>query len=126
MAAPTISDDLRRFILTKIASVPHLEALLLLRASPDEWTGDVVARRLYVDERTALKLLDELCAMGALTVTPEKSYRYAPKSAELAELIDRLATAYSMNLVGISQLIHSRMDRQVQQFADAFNWRKDR
>ena len=28
MAAPNIPDDLRRFILTRIASVPHLEALL--------------------------------------------------------------------------------------------------
>ena len=127
MAAPNIPDDLRRFILTRIASVPHLEALLLLRAAPEAWTAYAMARRLYVGEQAAGKLLEDLCAMGALAVNQDasaSSYRYAPKSAELGDLIDRLAAAYGTNLVGISELIHSSMDRQAQQFADAFTWRK--
>ena len=129
MTPAPLPDDLRRFILTSIASVPHLEALLLLRAPPpQDWDSQAVARRLYVGERMAGTLLDELCAMGALAAVKrggEASYRYSPRHPELAEIIDLLAAAYAANLVGVTRLIHSKLDRQAQQFADAFTWRKD-
>ena len=127
--SPALTDDLRRFILTNIASVPHLEALLLLRAAPQQaWDVQAVARRLYVGERVARKLLEELCAMGVLEARsggPERLYRYGPQQPELAAIIDRLALAYAADLVGVTRLIHSKLDRQAQQFADAFTWRKD-
>lgn len=129
MTAAPVPDDLRRFILTSIASVPHLEALLLLRAQPGhEWDSEAVARRLYIAGRAASKLLDELCEIGAVAATTaggSQTYRYHPQHAELAVMIDRLAAAYVANLVGVSGLIHSKLDRQAQQFADAFTWRKD-
>ena len=124
-----LTEDLRRFILTSIASVPHLEALLLLRAAPEQgWSSQAVAWRLYVGERVAHKLLDDLCTMGALEANDsggEQRYGYRPRGRELAEIIDRLAVAYAADLVGVTRLIHSRLDRQAQQFADAFTWRKD-
>jgi len=47
-------EELRRFVLTSIPSVPFLEALLLLRANPtQQWHADTLAQRLYVRERTA-------------------------------------------------------------------------
>lgn len=129
MTAVPVPDDLRRFILTSIASVPHLEALLLLRAQPEhDWDSETVARRLYITGRAADKLLDELCQTGALAATvvgTSRTYRYHPQHAELADMIARLAAAYVANLVGVSGLIHSKLDRQAQQFADAFTWRKD-
>lgn len=129
MTPATMPDDLRRFILTSIASVPHLEALLLLRAAPDkDWNSQAVAQRLYVAERVAFKLLEELCAIGALNaikVGGEASYRYGPCRPELTAMIDRLAAAYAANLVAVSGLIHSKLDKKAQQFADAFTWRKD-
>ena len=52
MTSVAIPDDLRRFILISIVSVPHLEALLLLRATPhQEWDGQAVSRRLYIPEQ---------------------------------------------------------------------------
>jgi hypothetical protein len=129
LTAAALPDDLRRFILTRIASVPHLEALLLLRAQPDrDWDTETVARRLYVAGRGAAKLLDELCDMGALAARGDgeaRTYQYRPQYGELAAMIERLAAAYASNLVGVSGLIHSKLDRQAQQFADAFTWRKD-
>lgn len=129
MTAAALPDDLRRFILTSIASVPHLEALLLLRAAPgQDWDCQTVARRLYVADRAARMLLDELSAIGVLAATrsgKQSCYRYAPRHAEWAELIDRLAAAYAANLVGVTGLIHSKPAKQAQQFADAFTWRKD-
>ncbi len=129
MTSMPLPDDLRRFILTSVPSVPHLEALLLLRSAPEQdWDSTAVAQRLYVAERVARKLLDDLCTIGALAGTKTHksvTYRYWPRHPDLAAMIDRVALAYASNLVGIAGLIHSKTDRQAQQFADAFTWRKD-
>lgn len=119
--------DLRRFILTSIPSVPYLEAVLLLRAEPDkEWDASQLARRLYVPERTGAELLELLrsSGVGAPLGASTSALRYAP-AAELAELLDRLAQAYATNLVTVTDLVHSRIDRRAQQFADAFRFRKE-
>lgn len=125
MNTPAIPDDVRRFVLTSIASVPHLEALLLLRAAPQRlWDSAQVAERLYVNEPLARQVLLDLCA-GGIVAAEDAAYRFAPQRAELAALLDQVAEAYAANLVGITGLIHSKLDRQAQQFADAFIWRKD-
>jgi hypothetical protein len=124
-----IPDDVRRFILTSVPSVPYLEAILLLRTEPDAaWEVRQVAGRLYVGEKQAAELLTALTEAGiAHCESPQDSplFRYAPSTAELRELLDALAQAYSANLVGVTDLIHSRIDKRAQQFADAFRWRKD-
>ncbi|QOY92598.1 hypothetical protein IM543_13335 [Massilia sp. UMI-21] len=129
MNRPPIPEELRRFVLTSIPSVPFLEALLLLRASPrQKWSGEMLARRLYTSERTALGLLDELCRSGMAESCPapdEHCYCYAPATDELRERIDGLADVYARHLVDVTNLIHSTLDRKAQQFADAFRLRKD-
>jgi len=137
MNRPPIPEDLRRFVLTSVPSVPFLEALLLLRANPSQaWSSDMLARRLYTSERTACGLLEELCRSGmaacqgdpepgAETGVPAGHYRYAPASASLRERIDGLADLYARHLVDVTNLIHSTLDRKAQQFADAFRLRKD-
>ena len=127
MDKPSIPEDLRRFVLTSIPSVPFLEALLLMRADPDRaWHRDTLARRLYVREKTAEDLLADLCrARVAVPCQDADAYRYAPADAGLRERIDRLADVYATHLVEVTHLIHSSLDRKAQQFADAFKWRKD-
>lgn len=125
MSLPELPADVRRFILTSVPSVPYLEAVLLLRAEPQAgWDVSQLARRLYVPERTAAELLAQLRESRIAQGAGEAPVRYAPP-AELAELIDRLAQAYAANLVGVTDLIHSRIDRRAQQFADAFRFRKE-
>jgi len=107
--------------------VPHLEALLLLRAEPEHsWDVVEVARRLYTSEKIAAGLLDDLCraAMIARGAGPGAAYRYAPATDSLRATIDALADLYARRLVDMSNLIHSKLDRKAQQFADAFLWRK--
>lgn len=118
--------DLRRFILTSIPSVPYLEAVLLLRADPaQEWGAAQLARRLYVPEPTGAELLQLLRDSGiASQEGAAGTIRYAP-GTELRELVDRLAEAYAHDLVAVTRLIHSRIDRRAQQFADAFRFRKE-
>jgi hypothetical protein len=124
-----IPEELRRFVLTSVPSVPFLEALLLLRASPNQqWTARSLADRLYLGERTAQGLLDELCrgAMAKPCPAPQAhAYCYAPATALLRERIDDLADLYARHLVDVTHLIHSTLDRKAQQFADAFRLRKD-
>lgn len=129
MDKPSIPEDIRRFVLTSIPSVPFLEALLLMRADPlRAWHRDTLARRLYVRERTADSLLADLCKAGMVKpcAPPDADcYRYEPVPECLRERIDRLADLYSTHLVEVTHLIHSSLDRKAQQFADAFKWRKD-
>jgi hypothetical protein len=121
-----LSPDLRRFIVSSVPSVPFLEAVLLLRAAPDEtWNAAQLARRLYVPERGAAVLLAQLRDSGITAPAGNgDAWRYAPDAA-LAGMLDQVAHAYATKLVAVSGLIHSRIDRRAQQFADAFRFRKD-
>ena len=53
-----------------------------------------------------------------------------PKSPQMEtnaalSMIDQLAEIYAKNLVEVTNLIHSKIGKRAQQFADAFKWRKD-
>ncbi len=126
MTRPELSPELRRFIVNSIPSVPFLEAvLLLLRAeSQREWDAAAAARRLYLPEARTAELLRGLQDAG-IAVGGEGGVRYAPATEELRTAIDQLAAHYAADLVGITDLIHSRVDKKARQFADAFRWRKD-
>ena len=126
MTSTELPAELRRFILTSIPSVPYLEAVLLLRADPaDAWGAAQLSRRLYVAEASGAELLGLLRASGmAAAAEPPGTVRYAPRP-ELALLVDQLAAAYAQDLVAVTRLIHSRIDRRAQQFADAFRFRKE-
>lgn len=129
MQNASLPEDIRRFVLTSVPSVPFLEALLLLRAHPtQQWHTDTLARRLYIRDKVAQELLDDLCKAGMAgpcEAPARDCYRYQPSSEALRTRVDQLADLYSKNLVEITMLIHSTLDRKAQQFADAFKWRKD-
>lgn len=127
MAQQAIPEDIRRFVLTSIPSVPHLEALLLLRGTPGPWSSAAVAERLYLGEKSAAVLLDDLCSSGMAVAqdAPANCYLYQPATELLGTTINSLAEFYGRHLVEITHLIHSKHDRKAQQFADAFKWRKD-
>lgn len=110
-------------------SVPYLEAVLLLHASPQqEWTAADMARRLYLPEAQVGSLLQssvEAGLAGAQGAGPDLRYKFAPASPEIEELVARLASHYAADIVTITELIHSRVDKRAKQFADAFRWRKE-
>lgn len=126
MTSSELPADLRRFILTSIPSVPYLEAVLLLRADPGlAWGSSQLARRLYVPEPAGLELVALLRASGiAADAEAPGCIRYQPDEA-LSVLIEGVAAAYTQDLVAVTRLIHSRIDRRAQQFADAFRFRKE-
>jgi hypothetical protein len=128
MSAPVIPADVRRFILTSIPSVPHLEALLLLRQGAHRgWTSAQLAERLYVSEPIATAMLSDLHAAGfiAQAGADAAAFRFDPPRDELVAMVAQLDEVYSRNLVAVTSLIHSKDERRAQQFADAFRLRKD-
>jgi hypothetical protein len=126
MTSSELPADLRRFIVTGVPTVPYLEAVLLLRAEPERaWSASQLARRLYVPEHSGKELVG-LLRDGGIAADAERAgtIRYAP-APELSALLDALADAYAHDLVAVTRLIHSRIDRRAQQVADAFRFRKE-
>lgn len=122
-----LSDELRRFI-HSIESVPHLEAMLLLRQGPTQvWDEDALAKRLYLSPQNAAKMLLDLCAYGICVLGSAGSgFRYAP-SNDLGALIDQLAIYYASHLIEVTNVIHARngTGRRTHLFADAFKFKKE-
>jgi hypothetical protein len=126
--AQPIPDDVRRFVMTSVPSVPYLEAMLLFHSASElERNRAEVASLLYLNEQVAGGLLEALCSAGVIVPAGrgDGRFRYAPGEAAQAA-IDRLALAYAGNLVGVTNLIHDRTQRSAQRFADAFKLREDR
>ena len=126
MDQKAIPEDVKRFILISIRSIPHLEALLLLRSEIQrEWDAQTLARRLYTNQALAQEILADLAEAGFLSTEQVALYRYNPAAEELRQMTDRLAETYSKNLIAITELIHEKGKVKAQQFADAFILRKD-
>lgn len=121
-------DDLRRFILTSVPSVPFVEAaLLLLRQAGVSLDAPSIARNLYIGEAAAAQLASQLVETGIAEavggVAP--SWRLAPRSKELERTLHLLAAYYASHLIEVTDLIHSADARKAQRFADAFKLKKD-
>lgn len=127
MPREPIAEDVRRFILTSIPSVPFIEALLVYREARGEpLAPSHVGRRLYISERAAAEVIEQLVASRFVqpAVDPAVGHRFGPEP-ELAGIIERLAGYYRSHLVEVTALIHSKTGRIAHQFADAFKLRKD-
>lgn len=128
MSGEFIPDAIAQFILEKIDSVAQLEALVLLRDNPKEnWSAQALANRLYISEQQTAELVIRLCAHGFVIATASEPplYRYQPSSIELQQTVDRVVEVYSKHLVPVTNLIHSKAKTRVQEFANAFKFRKD-
>lgn len=120
-----IPRDVCQFILDRIDSIAQLEAVLLLRESPDTWWEcKQVADRLYITEQNCVSVLSGLCEHELLlhtTFDDRPAYRYRPGNGDLREMVDRLAYYYAKHLVPISNLVHAKARSRVEGFARAFD-----
>ena len=126
MSRDPIPENLYRLILTSVPSVPYLEALLMFRANAQRpLSVRELSSRLYMPEKAAFDLVLQRREAGVVQAEAGTDlHRYAP-APELAEMLDLLATFYSKNLIGVTEVIHARTGRRAQQFADAFKFTKD-
>jgi hypothetical protein len=120
-----IPDDVRRFILTSVPSVPYLEAALFFRRQPAlRHTPTEAARALYVQPRAAADLLRALCEAGVVACEGDEFWYAA--NQPLDRELGRLADFYSSDLIEVTMLIHDATQQHAQRFADAFRWRRDK
>lgn len=122
MADQYISDEVRNFILKYIDSVAQLEALLLIRANPqDMWDIPRLATRLYIGEAEASDILNRLCADGLLSANA--SFRFEGISPNIVALVSEVQIVYARQLIPVTNIIHAK-PRRIRSFADAFRFRK--
>jgi len=122
-------DEVYRFILNQIDSVPHMEALLLLWESrPKQWSDSEIAERLYVGTDFARNIVQDLVRRRVLateTQSPSR-YWYESKSGDLDRLVEAVAATYRRDLVRVSTFIHTKASSAVRDFAQAFKFTKER
>ena len=127
MTQEELTDDLRRLIFS-IPSIPHLEAILLMRRGTALWDPALLAQRLYLPVERAANILADLAAAQICAVpdAQAQAYRYQPATAELDLLVASLERYYSQNLIEVTNMIHAstRRHSRIQEFADAFKWGK--
>ncbi|HEX4003813.1 MAG TPA: hypothetical protein VHX36_14270 [Candidatus Acidoferrales bacterium] len=121
--------EVYRFIVDKIDSVPHLEALLLLwNSRPSKWSADDLAKRLYTERDAARILLADLTREDLIVTFPgpAEQYYYESKSPERERTIELVDATYRKQVVRISTMIHSKASSAVRDFARAFRFKKER
>jgi hypothetical protein len=121
-----IPDSVRRFVLTSIPSVPHLEALMLLWRDPERaLTAEEIAGRLYVGASVARGVADDL-VLAELLASEDGGARFRIRTepAELRARLDELDQTYARHVRAVAELIHGNLGRKATSFANAFYWRK--
>lgn len=122
-------EDVYRFILNQIDSVPQMEALLLVWESrPKKWIESELAERLYIGVDIVRNIMQELVRRRLLVSDTQgaRQYFYESKSEELDGLIEAVAATYRRDLVRVSTFIHTKTSSAVRDFAKAFKFTKER
>jgi hypothetical protein len=117
--------EVDRFLLERVETVPHLEALLLLwNSRPKAWSAGAIADALYVSSDSARSILNDLARQNLIAAAGSAEYLYESESGRdrLVALVD---LAYRRELIRITRLIHSKPSAAVREFARAFRLRKE-
>jgi DNA-binding MarR family transcriptional regulator len=130
MTEPNPSEgEVDQFLLDRIESVPHLEALLLLWSNKTKfWTVEEMTCRLYVELGVVKRIVDDLVREQLVVAEPglPERYRYQSISEQQDRLIQAVLTTYQREVVRVSNLIHSKPPAGVREFARAFRFTKER
>ena len=117
--------EVLRFIFERIASVPHLEALLLIwDTRPKPWSVNELAQRLYVDRKIALALLQDLTRQNLIVADSGSSELYFYES-RMDQSDNGTNTVVSPRVVTVSTMLHRKASLAIRDFADAFRFTKE-
>lgn len=121
-----LEPDVRQFILEKIDSVPHIEALLLVWQRPEAvWTEEQLAHHLYVTPAVAAKIAQALVRRGLLNNAEGGGFAFRSAWDPGDAFMQRLAQTYRRQLIAVTTLIHTNVSAGVRDFADAFDLKKE-
>lgn len=116
-----------QFVARRIDTVPELETLLIMSADEQRsWSVADIAARTYVAPKSALQVLQGLQRRGLATADESgQHFRFSPSSDEEREVVQQTGVAYRTHLVSIATFIHQKAAPPVQEFARAFDLKKD-
>ena len=118
--------SLQSFIAAYIGSVEQLEILCLLSRSPDKWWSPKDVFHVVQSSEHSVTACLEKYVQQTLLVADKGLYRYAPRRLELDKAVHELSQAYSERRVAVIEMIYKRPNDTIQDFADAFRFRKEK
>jgi DNA-binding IclR family transcriptional regulator len=125
----SIPDDIRRLLRDGVASLEGLEVVLLLRRERTRaWTLDEIAGRLSIPSSSIEPALTDPVHYGLLAQARAPggdSWQFAPRTAELEVLVDRLAAIYDDRRLEVMRMLSAHAMERIRNsaalaFADAF------
>jgi hypothetical protein len=122
-----LPEDVRRFIAGCIDTAEELDLLLLLHRTPERaWDAESAAQAVYSVPASTGDRLATLAGKGLLAAEPgpPPSFRYTPRTPELAAQVSALAAVYRLHRVAIVNLIYATREDPLRSFADAFRLKK--
>ena len=125
---PISKKEVDSFILNEIESVPHIEALLILRNRRSEtFSIEQIAAQLYIPPESAQNILQDLVRRALVTSLSEEDSRYQYSSSpEREALMQEVEITYRRELVRVANMIHSKASNAVRDFARAFRITKEK
>jgi hypothetical protein len=117
-----------RFIVDEIDSVPQLEALLLFwNNRPKVWSAKSMGKALYVPLEVSQEILWYLAQCRLVVEVEGNTGQYAlnAESEEKQCLLASVDEIYRRELVRVSNMIHTKASRAVRDFAQAFRLKKE-
>ncbi len=125
MHEDSLREEVDRFIIDEIDTVPHLEALLLLwNSRPREWSLEDMAKALYTSPEAARTILSDLERRQFVMLNDKERFLY--RLSERDGLIDGVDRIYRREVVRISNMIHAKPSASLREFARAFRLKRDR
>lgn len=127
MPTGSLTPGLRQFIAQHVRTVEQVEILCLLSSSQGKsWSVAEVFRAIQSSEKSVGDCLEGFRKNDLLTSEPDRRYRVAPKTEQLAKLVSELATAYRERRVAVVEAIYGKPSDTIQDFANAFKLRKEK
>jgi cell pole-organizing protein PopZ len=115
-----------RFLRGSLRSVWELELLLMLYAQRSRsWTADALVHDLRASIAIVGTALGTLQRLGLIAHAADDSYRYAPATPELDQLVGDTAEAFASSPSSVTEAILSAPNSSIRIFADAFKIKKD-
>ena len=122
-----IPNEVRDFISEHIASMEQIEVLLLLSSHPDtEWTVDAVYAQIQSSPTSIHSRLREFCDKGLAIEKSPQVFQYHPRTENVDRAVRALAATYKERRIKVIEYIYKKPADDVQSFADAFKFRKDK
>lgn len=127
MANNPVSQELLRFTARYIHSVEQLEILCLVSSNPAKyWSVAEVLHEVQSAEQSISSCLKRFEEDGFLVSRKEGKFQFSPTQPSLADSVRDLSKTYRERRVTIVEMIYKKPSDPIQDFAEAFRFKKEK